>query len=230
MNAVTTFFNWLTNSEAKAKTPAPQLPFKKLHYLIGADPEDIEADEDSITVVPFDCPPLAKGLSVGYCNLLEEPSRRGRYGPYLKDNDTARAYSERVIDPKGPGWIKNLLEQCSRRAHEGFKYIELDNADAYRLDYVLEALSFARIHGLQVLAKNPKDVDYLRHPAVCGVIVEEDCGAPAFHEHLRTKAGRPDLPVWFVSFNGTTPLKLFHNMGSSVSPQGEYETSKVLVP
>jgi hypothetical protein len=40
---------------------------------------------------------------------------------------------------------------------------------------------------------------YLAHANVYGVIVERGAGGPAEMDALRQKAGKPDLPVWFVA-------------------------------
>ena len=67
----------------------------------------------------------------------------GKYAPYLHTSDTAEQYSEGQIDPKGPGWEKNLREQFERRSVRGSTYIELDNPDAYAMEDVLGAIDLA---------------------------------------------------------------------------------------
>ena len=41
---------------------------------------------------------------------------------------------------------------------------------------------------------------YVAHRNVVGIIVEKDAGTPQEMDALRTKAGKPTLPVWFVAF------------------------------
>jgi hypothetical protein len=41
---------------------------------------------------------------------------------------------------------------------------------------------------------------YVAHPNVYGIIVERDAGGPSDMDALRSKAGKPTLPVWFVAF------------------------------
>jgi len=206
---------------------------KPLRYLIGAESSGPGRD-DGVTVVSYDTTrPAKRGISIAYCNLFDERNT-GRYGPYLRTSDTAAQYNEGQIDPRGPGWEKNLREQLSRRKKQGFEYIELDNADAYAIKDVIGAIELAASYGLKVIAKNPGllggAASYVAHSNIHGVIVEKDAGHPAGMEALRRKAGKPHLPVWFVAFgNGrgwagsiASSAKQFRHMGVTYSSAGEY--------
>src|SRR3981081_890208 len=91
------------------------------------------------------------------CSTRSTPSRasreRAEYAPYLKTSDTAEDYGEGQIDPRGPGWRRNLTEQFERRKKQGFEYVELDNPDAYAVADVVSAVDLAASHGLKVIAK-----------------------------------------------------------------------------
>lgn len=218
--------------------PLNPLAGKPLRYLIGADSAG-QGKDGEITAVPYGDPPVRHGISIAYCNLFDEENT-GRLGPYLKDTDTAREYGEGVIDPRGTGWIKNLEMQFRRRNQQGFKYIELDNADAYSISDVIGAIELAATYGLKVIAKNPcllggGSVKYVAHPSIYGIIVERDEDVtPLDMEQLRRGAGKPDLPVWFVAFgrkgkswaDGVAhTAKNYRNMGVTVSRRGEYTDS-----
>jgi hypothetical protein len=179
------------------------------------------------------------GISIAYCNLWDE-KRSGRYGPYLALTQTAESYGELVIDPNGPGWEKNLREQFDRRKRQGFRYAELDNPDAYAVRDVVRAVDLAASYDFEVIAKNPLLMDddplpYVGHPAVAGVIVEQDAGTPQEMEALLRRAGKPDLPVWFVAFGAssgrawaiktTQEAEPYHNMGVTFSSDSEYGSS-----
>lgn len=223
---------------------------KPLRYLIGADSAGAGQDGE-ITVVPYGDPPVRHGISIGYCNLFDErvsydkDGNAGEYGPYLPQTDTAGDYDEGVIDPHGPGWLKNLNEQFARRRDQQFEYIEIDNADAYLIDDVMGAVSLAYGYGLKVIAKNPLLVNvvssraYVAHPNIFGVIVEKGAGDPRDMDMLRRDVGKPDIPVWFVAFGkgrawaSDTAKRAanFRNMGVTYSSRGEYENSQdILLP
>jgi hypothetical protein len=220
--------------------PAPvnSLEGRPLRYLIGANGVGTGRD-DEIVECPYDATrPPAKGLAIKYCNLFDEENT-GKYGPYLKTSDTARQYDEGQIDPRGPGWDKNLREQFERARRQGFAIVELDNADAYSVDDVVGAVDLAASYGLEVVAKNPllmegDPVPYLAHPAVVGAIVEKGAGTPADMDALRCKAGKPTLPVWFVAFGkgrtwaqkSAAAAKPFGNMRVTHSKRGEYGSSE----
>ena len=175
---------------------------KPLRYLIGGSAG--QGHDAEVTMVSFSTnSPVKHGISIAYCNLFDEHNS-GRYGPYLHNSDTAKQYNEGQVDPKGAGWEKNLREQYERRSKAGFEYIELDNPDAYKIKDVIGAIELAATYNLKVIAKNPgitdDPVSYVSHPNVYGIIVEKGAGGATDMEKLRKKAGKPDLPVWFVAF------------------------------
>ena len=231
--------NTNTNSKTNSKNP---LGGMNLHYLIGHSKPG-SGTAGTITEVGYGHnKPVANGISIGYCNLFDEI--KGKHGPYLKPTTTSSNYNEGVIDPKGPGWKKNLHEQFSSRQKNGFKYIELDNPDAYNVKNVLGAVDMAKSYGLGVVAKNPLAMKtkedakkYVAHPNIYGIIVEkDDYVTPAKLDELRKAAGKPDLPVWFVGYgNGKKwaekmagSAKDFKNMGVTYSTKGEYDNAQDL--
>ncbi len=214
-----------------------KLAGKQLRYLIGNDSGGRVGDNDIVEVSYDTSRPARRGISIAYCNLFDERNT-GRYGPYLKSSDTAKEYNEGQIDPKGPGWEKNLREQFALRKQQGFEYIELDNPDAYSVRDVIGAIDLAATYGLKVIAKNPGLLEsgaatYVAHPNVYGIIVERGAGGAAELDKLRRKAGKPHLPTWFVSFgsgrkwaNGVAnQAKQYKNMGVTYSSAGEYGNS-----
>jgi hypothetical protein len=229
---------------------------KPLRYLIGTDFHGRGRDGEIIEVGYDVTKPPPKGLAVAYGNLFNEkyseqtPEQRAYYGPYLTSSDTAHEYGEGQIDPAGFGWFHNLHDQFTRRQAQGFKYIELDNPDAYALVDVLDAAKTAQNYGLDTIAKNALLVNggaarYLSYPNVVGCIVEIDDDTPAsempkLYSHLRQDAGRPTLPIWFVSNQDRGwALRVAHfitvnqykNMSVTNSPNGEYTSAiDVLFP
>ena len=211
---------------------------KKLRYLIGAD-DPGPGHVDEVTEVGYDAavmPP--RGIAVKYCNLFDEKDS-GRFGPYLHTSDTASEYHEGQIDPAGAGWKENLTQQFERAKAQGFKYVELDNPDAYSVADVVGAVDYAARCGFKVIAKNPLIMEgdstpYVAHPAVVGAVVERGCGNPADMDALRKKAGKPMLPVWFVAFgfgrawagNTARHAKPFAEMRVTYSKIGEYDSSE----
>ena len=204
-----------SQDRSPSETRVNALEGKPLRYLIGTDSAGPGRDDEA-TVVSYSTPqPAKRGISIAYCNLFDELNT-GRYGPYLHTSDTAAQYNEGQIDPHGPGWEKNLREQFERRRKQGFQYIELDNPDAYSVEDVIGAIELAASYGLKVIAKNPgllEDIaredgrkrpdaatSYVAHPNVHGIIVERGAGDADEMDHLRRKAGKPTLPVWFVAF------------------------------
>ena len=127
---------------------------KPLRYLIGTEASGPGRDDEVTEVSYSTTQPARRGISIAYCNLFDEHNT-GRYGPYLHTSDTAAEYNEGQIDPRGPGWEKNLREQFERRKKQGFEYIELDNPDAYSIKDVIGAIDLAASYGLKVIAKNP---------------------------------------------------------------------------
>lgn len=243
-------FLWRRNAP---QTPAPALdPIddapqprmnalagKPLRYLIGTDAPG-EGSAGDIVEVGYDVTrPPRNAMAIKYCNLFDEHNT-GRYGPYLHTSDTAAHYGEGQIDPHGPGWERNLREQFERAHSQGFRFVELDNPDAYAVADVLDAVRLAASYGLEVIAKNPLLMDgdplaYVAHRAVVGAIVEQDAGAPAEMDDLRLRSGKPDLPVWFVAFGENASrawalriaqqAKAHRHMGVTFSPGSEYGSS-----
>jgi len=242
LNAMASFFErfWRLAIPATAEPFVSPLEAMRFRYLIGTDVPGPGRDGE-ITEVSYNVrSPLPHGVSVKYCNLFDEDNT-GRYGPYLYDSDTAAQYGEGQIDPAGPGWQKNISFQVSRAAGAGFLYIEWDNPDAYRVADVIVAYDMAQAGGLRVLSKNPELSDHnedtlplVAHPAVVGVIVERGAGSPSQMHALRKRAGKPDLPIWFVSHgNGrrwaqemAAKAKPYSNMSVTYSMRGEYGSSE----
>jgi hypothetical protein len=231
-----------------AKYPAPAnaranaLEGKPLRYLIGTE-ASWPGREDEVTVVSYStAQPARRGLSIAYCNLFDEHNT-GRYGPYLNTSDTAKQYNEGQIDPRGPGWEKNLREQFERRRKQGFEYVELDNPDAYSIKDVIGAIELAASYDLKVIAKNPGLMGggataYVAHPNVHGIIVERGAGSAGDMDKLRRKAGKPTLPTWFVAFGSgrgwagsvASSAKNYRNMGVTYSSAGEYGNAIDILP
>jgi hypothetical protein len=132
---------WWAGPVVAQVPPANILEGNPLRYLIGADATG-PGREEEVTVASYGAAPAKYGISIGYCNLFDEHNT-GRYGPYLHKSDTAAQYNEGQIDPRGPGWDKNLRNQFDRRRKQGFAYIELDNTDAYAVHDVLGAIELA---------------------------------------------------------------------------------------
>jgi hypothetical protein len=182
-----------------------------LDYLIGIATNP-PANPGRITEVGYDVDTLPKaGIGIGYCNCRAEKGKPEEYKPYRAtsdDDDIWTKYGEGVPDPASPGFNKNIEDQCKRRKAHGFEYVEFDNFDTYSLVEALLVIDIAQSYGLKVIAKNVRElggdaaVAILRHPNVVGCIVECDTdGASASEMHrVRVEAGKPDLPVWFVSF------------------------------
>lgn len=186
------------------RQPKPAGLSGRLRYKInGAGDDPGKAGE--ITEGGFGEQPRRFGTSIAYGNLLCQHSGES-CGPYLTATGTAKQYKERVPDPAGPGFEKNIRLQCKLSQSQGHRYIELDNPDDehFSIDDVLLGLDLAAQYDLGSVAKNPWLLDephqlaYVRHPNVFGVIVEADCGTPEEMNSLRKAAGKPDLWVWFV--------------------------------
>lgn len=222
----------------KVDTTNP-LAGKPLRYLIGTDEPGVGRNDELIEVGYDVSAPTARGIGIAYCNLFDERNT-GKFGPYLRSSDTADKYREGQIDPRGPGWERNLREQFERRGRQGFHYVELDNPDAYDVQDVIRAVDLAANYGFQVIAKNPLLMDgdplaYVAHPAVVGAIVEQDAGTPSQMDKLRCRARKPDLPIWFVAFGAgagrTWAMKIaeqaepYRHMGVTFSPGSEYGRS-----
>jgi hypothetical protein len=239
-----------TALHAEPQNTATPLSGKKLRYKIGAEHPGKGRDGEIVEVGYDWSKPLPVGITIAYCNLFNEKyseqnaKQRAEYGPYLKTSDTAAEYGEGQIDPRGPGWRRNLSEQFERRKQQGFEYIELDNPDAYSVADVIGAVELAGSYGLKVIAKNPKlmqgdSLSYVAHPNVYGIIVEKDAGNAHDMNALRQRAGKPDLPVWFIFFDGhprqvagkaaardaATLAQQYASMHVTYSPGGEYVDS-----
>ena len=239
----------IPNLQNRSSAPLPlearedALAGKPLRYLIGTEASGPGRDDEVTEVSYSTTQPARRGISIAYCNLFDEHNT-GRYGPYLHTSDTSAEYHEGQIDPRGPGWEKNLREQFERRRKQGFEYIELDNPDAYSIKDVIGAIDLAASYGLKVIAKNPGlmgrgAAEYVAHPNVYGIIVEKGAGGAGDMDALRRKAGKPELPVWFVAFgsgrawagNVAGAAKQYRNMGVTYSSAGEYGNAiDVLVP
>jgi hypothetical protein len=226
---------------------------KPLRYLIGADEERITPRAKTVTVGPYDAPPIGKGPNIAYCNLFHEnlQTEGPIYEPYLKDTDTSAKYSEGRIDPDGDGWRRNLSRQLALRVRQGHRYVEFDNVDAYEdhFDMVILAIEWAVFTQLGVIAKNPllledtRALTYMRHFNVVGAIVERDPdispgAAVARMDGLRIAVGKMHMPVWFVTFDDRGVRAGLHwakkcaraaagrpNMWVSHSAGGEYTRS-----
>jgi hypothetical protein len=79
---------------------------------------------------------------------------------------------------------------------------------AYTIGDVLGTIDLAATYGL--IAKNPGLMEgdaraYVAHRNVFGIIVEKDTGTPRQMHELRTKAGKPTLPVWFPTVLARPP-------------------------
>lgn len=219
------------NTIAPSQASNP-LSNKRLTYKINSSSDP--GSDDRVTEVGYSARIKPKGLAIKYCNLFDELNT-GKYGPYLDTSDTARKYREGQIDPKGPGWEKNLREQFARAAAQGFEYVETDNPDAYDHEDVKKVLDMLRDeYRLKTVAKNPllceKPHEYIAHSSVYGAIVEDGAGSVVEMHELR---GNRDLPVWFVFFGTkgkarakeyarTIADKGYTNMFVTYSSQGEY--------
>lgn len=226
-------------------TPREKNPLagKPLRYLIGAG-NDFYVPELAVCVLPYDYDKLVRStLAIGYCNLYWQEGAPD-CAPYLRGNDTSDEYGERVIDPKGSGFAKNLAWQLERWYQLGVEYIELDNADGYELPAVISAIDLAESHGFKVIAKNPglfypRSISYVKR---ChGIISEKGSGTALTLDQIRREAGFPEMPVWFVAWGAEgeawceklkQQVDRHLNMGVTLSPsEDEYtESQDVVVP
>ena len=230
-----------TAAAPASPTAANPLAGKPLRYLIGAQASGPGRDAD-VTVVAYGAEPVKRGISIAYGNLFDEHNT-GRYGPYLRTSDTAAQYNEGQIDPRGPGWEKNLREQFERRRKQGFAYIELDNPDAYSVKDVIGAIELAASYGLKVIAKNPlllrrrrrllrrASQRLWRHRGAR----RRQCPR---HGGAAPQGRQADLPVWFVAFGRgrgwagsvAKAAKHYRNMGVTYSSAGEYGNAIDILP
>lgn len=179
-----------------------------LRYLIGFDGQP-SALAGHVVEVPFEQPPSGSP-SIAYGNLLDQHEDEDGNpvrdcGPYLTPTGTAKQYEEGVPDPKGPGFAKNVTEQCALARSQGHTHIELDNPDDphFSITDVIAAMLIASGNGLRNIAKNPyllggDSITYVRNITVDAMIVEDDAGTAAQNHAIRVAAGKPDLMVWFV--------------------------------
>ena len=99
---------------------------------------------------------------------------------------------------------------------------------------MIGAIELASSYGLKVIAKNPgllgDATSYVAHPNVYGIIVEHGAGSPDEMDALRRQAGKPEIPVWFVTFGAgrewalstADAAKNYRGMGVTYSSAGEY--------
>lgn len=207
---------------------------KRLKYLIGTDAVPVMKN-DQVLEVSYDTYDRPFGLVIKYCNLFDEKNT-GEYGPYLHTSDTADDYNEGQIDPRGEGWEKNLREQFEKAQQAGFRYIELDNPDAYKVNTVVAAIDLANSYELKVIAKNPGLMEQDPTPYVEkseAIIVEQGAGTPT---SMHTLLSGSDKTVWFVSFGSKgeawaqkiakeIEAKGYKNMFVTWSPHGEYTSA-----
>lgn len=190
---------------------------KPLGYLIGADAQGIRPRPNYVLEFPYDTPKYLKYFEgiyrpvIGYINALDEEMANGknifgppgRYGPYVH-GDTAGDWNEGQMVPGSHGWTCCLVDQFNRWKPLLPDAVEIDNLDSYPLRFVLTMFDMAADFGFKVIAKNPLNVEgphavILSHKAVVGMIIEANCGTCDQAQDLRLTAGKPDLPVWFVS-------------------------------
>lgn len=127
-----------TTVHAESQYTSSPLSGKKLRYMIGAENPG-KGRSGEILEVSYDwSKPLPADITIAYCNLFNEKyseqneNQRVAYGPYLKTSDTAQEYGEGQIDPRGPGWRRNLTEQFERRKRQGFESPLRSNTRACR--------------------------------------------------------------------------------------------------
>lgn len=217
-----------------------------MRYLIGAT--NPQPALNAITMCPYmgKKPP---GLAALYCNLFRQDNEPPRYAPYWPKTDVGRKYREGRPDPEKQGFRRNVDEQFAHARREGFLYVETDNRDAYPNKHVLQVFDWAQAANLYVFVKNPglavfdeSTIDLVKHAVAVGMICEEaDEHTPEAMDELRRTAGKPHMPVWFVSFGPdgrawadktAKDARAYVNMGVSYDPgDDEYaETVDVFTP
>src|SRR5262245_59690757 len=213
-----------------------------LDYLIGADSIQsarpgrvVEGGYDVVS------PPLL-GSSITYVNMRAEAGRPERYAPYVEPpDDIEQEYGEGKPDPAGPGWDKNLRDQFTLRRAHNWPAVELDNMDSYTVADCLRAIDLAASYGLKVIAKNVRNLaaggeQILAHPNIYGLVVEQGAGDVTGNHADRVVAGKPELPIWFVSSGDERPWAQqmaaqaanYVNVGVTYSADGEYGSSEDL--
>src|SRR5262245_49034225 len=200
---------WIALQPPPGGSPIAGMP---LRYLIGANMP--VGEDDCVTMVPYRAAIARRGLTAGYCNAFDETdhydaeTNTGFYGPYRTPTPTAREYGEGVPDQDHDGYRTNIIHQLDLRRMQGITLCEIDNPDAYPIEAVLAAIGWAQERTIGVLAKNPSAgniwqddfVAVVQHPNVVGIIVERGAGTAASMHSLRSRAGKPSLPVRFVAY------------------------------
>jgi hypothetical protein len=221
-----------------------ELVAKPLRYLIALEHG---GQDNAITELGYDASGLpTQGIGAHYANLRDEKNS-GRYAPYLPPDDIDSEYGEPAPDPAYPGFWENLETQLRRIAEQGYHYVELDNLDTYDVATALRCFDRCGQNGLEVFVKNPalvrggEQATLLSHQAAALVIVEEECGLPTRMNELRQDAGRPQMPIRFVSYGSIDTwahecaniiqARGYMDMGVTHSDLGEYASSRdVLLP
>lgn len=177
-----------------------------LRYKIGIDNPPGEAGV--ITMCSFKTTHAPSTLAAWYLNIYVEEGELAAYGPYRDKTDTADQYDEGVPVFGTTGFWKNIDRQLAKITRLGGKYIETDNRDAYRNSDILKLFDYIAKHRLKIFLKNPGMSDFeedstelMRHPAVVGAIIEKGSITPGTLHAMRIAVGKPQLPLWFVSFN-----------------------------
>lgn len=177
-------------------TNSNSLAGKPLRYFIGAD--HAVAVPGAVVEAPYGAAPPPGGI--WYCNLYDQ-TKTGSYGPYLPDTETSKKYGEKVVDPNGPRWNAFIADQLALVPANDV--VEWDNCDGYALATVLAVYDFTQRRAINVVAKNPSGSNQVLPPCVVGVVQEHDDSVTAASLHaLRLAAGKPDLPLRFVTFAG----------------------------
>jgi uncharacterized protein (TIGR02594 family) len=220
-------------------------PLACVRYAIGAKTTIVNIPE-RVTMYGYD---VVDAPSAKYVNLFSEHDEASEYAPYLPKTDTARQYGEGVPDPARGGFWHNLDDQLDRALIGRAKLVETDNRDAYRNAVVLKVFDRVASRGLRVICKNPGMSDHdedstelLKPAVVASAIIEEGDVTPGQFHRMRVAAGRPELPVTFVSFGSGRSWALgcaaeisaagYVNMGVTYDRAGEYggDDEIVLVP
>lgn len=212
-----------------------------LRYLIGKDSDPGEAD--AITVIGYGAETLPIN-GVGYINPRQESGGRRPGVMYLPEDDIERDYGEPAFVFDSLSFWDNFDPQVAKWKRLGAKAVEIDNLDTYDVSSALKM--FNALSGLGVWVKNAAIVDgdqksLLAHPAAVGCIVEGDCGTPAAYDALRKAAGKPDLPIRFVSYGdgrswaqqAATQITAagYADMAVTYSSDGEYGNAEnILLP
>lgn len=176
-------------------------PLAWVRYAIGGNINEVP---DRVTMYGYGA---VHSPSAKYINLYSEDGEVPEYGPYLPRTRTASEYEEGVPDPNRMGFWRNLDDQLYRAVTGKARWVETDNRDAYLNSVVLKVFDTVAARGLQVICKNPGMSDHdedstelLRHSAVVSSIIEKGDVTPGEFHLMRAEAGKPEMPVTFVSF------------------------------